>query len=86
LVLSERAPDLKPPYQRLLGGAMRDNGELFGRDDIADAHRRIVETVLGAATPVYPYESGSWGPDEAQALIDPDGPWHNPNPAAEAAA
>ena len=85
LVLSDRAPDRKPPYQRLLSDAMRGNGELFGRDDIADAQWRIVEPVLGDATPVYPYESGSWGPDEAQALIGPDGPWHNPNPATEEA-
>jgi len=86
MLLTEHAPNLMPPYQRLLGDAMRGLGELFGRDDIVDAQWRIVEPVLDDTTPVYPYEPGTWGPDEAQALIGPDGPWHNPNPAAATAA
>jgi glucose-6-phosphate 1-dehydrogenase len=86
MLLTEHAPNLMPPYQRLLGDAMRGLGELFGRDDIVDAQWRIVQPVLDDTTPVYPYEPGTWGPDEAQALIGPDGPWHNPNPAAATAA
>ena len=35
-----------PPYQRLLGDAMRGDGELFGREDIVDAQWRIVEPIL----------------------------------------
>jgi len=85
MILTEHAPNLMPPYQRLLGDAMRGLGELFGRDDIVDAQWRIVEPVLDDATLVYPYEPGTWGPDEVQALIGPDGPWHNPNPEAETA-
>jgi glucose-6-phosphate 1-dehydrogenase len=84
MILTEHAPNLMPPYQRLLGDAMRGLGELFGRDDIVDAQWRIVEPILDDATPVYPYESGTWGPEEAQALIGRDGPWRNPNPAREA--
>src|SRR5215471_11401655 len=86
MILTEHAPNLQPPYQRLLGDAVRGIGELFGRDDIVDAQWRIVEPVLDNTTPVYPYEPGTWGPDETQALIGPDGPWHNPNPAAETSA
>lgn len=85
MLLTEHEPKLMPPYQRLLGDAMRGLGELFGRDDIVDAQWRIVQPVLDDTTPVYPYQPGTWGPDEAQALIGPDGPWHNPNPAAEPA-
>jgi glucose-6-phosphate 1-dehydrogenase len=85
MLLTEHEPNLMPPYQRLLGDAMRGLGELFGRDDIVDAQWRIVEPVLDDTTPIYPYEPGTWGPDEAQALIGPDGPWHNPNPAAQTA-
>ena len=77
MILTEHAPSLMPPYQRLLGDAMRGLGELFGRDDIVDAQWRIVEPVLDDATPVYPYEPGSWGPEEAEALIGPDGPWQS---------
>jgi len=73
-----------PPYQRLLGDAMRGIGELFGRDDIVDAQWRIVEPILDDATPVYPYAAGSWGPDEVEGLIDADGPWRNPQAGADA--
>jgi glucose-6-phosphate 1-dehydrogenase len=64
---------------------MRGNGEAFGRSDIVDAQWRIVEPVLDDATPVHRYQPGSWGPDEAQALIGADGPWRDPQPALEAA-
>ncbi len=85
LILTERAADDRPPYQRLLGDAMRGIGDLFTRQDLVDAQWRIVEGVLDDATPVYPYQPGSWGPDEAEELIGADGPWLNPNPAEQAA-
>jgi glucose-6-phosphate 1-dehydrogenase len=85
MILTEHSPRVLPPYQRLLGDAMRGLGELFGRDDIVDAQWRVVEPILGNVTPVYPYRPGTWGPDEAVALIGPDGPWRDPLPAQEAA-
>jgi glucose-6-phosphate 1-dehydrogenase len=78
MILTEQGANLMSPYQRLLWDAMRGLGELFGRDDIIDAQWRIVEPVLDDATPVYPYEPGSWGPAEVEALIGPDGPWRDP--------
>jgi glucose-6-phosphate 1-dehydrogenase len=85
MILTEHAPSLLPPYQRLLGDAVRGLGELFGRDDIVDAQWRIVEPILDNATPVYPYQPGTWGPSEAEALIGRDGPWRDPLPASETA-
>ena len=82
LVLTEQETTFKPPYQRLLGDAMRGVGDLFGRHDIVDAQWRIVEPALDNATPPIPYAPGSWGPDEANQLIGPDGPWHDPLPPA----
>ncbi|MEJ0019504.1 MAG: glucose-6-phosphate dehydrogenase [Acetobacteraceae bacterium] len=79
MTLTQHAPSLRPPYQRLLGDAMRGLGELFGRDDIVDAQWRVVEPILDNQTPVYPYTPGTWGPGEAEALIGPDGPWRNPS-------
>lgn len=79
MILTEHAPNLRPPYERLLGDAMRGVSELFGRDDIVDAQWRIVEPILGNVTPVYPYAPGTWGPGESEALIDGDGPWRNPS-------
>jgi glucose-6-phosphate 1-dehydrogenase len=83
MILTEHAPSMLPPYQRLLGDAVRGLGELFGRDDIVDAQWRVVEPILGDATPVYPYEPGTWGPGDAEALIGRDGPWRNPIPDVE---
>jgi glucose-6-phosphate 1-dehydrogenase len=81
MILTEHAPGQRPPYQRLLGDAMRGLGELFGRDDIVDAQWRIVEPVLDAAAPPSRYQPGTWGPPEAAALIGADGPWRDPTPA-----
>ncbi len=83
MILTEHAPTLLPPYQRLLGDAVRGMGELFGRDDIVDAQWRVVEPILDDVTPVYPYQPGTWGPPEAEALIGADGPWRDPKPAEE---
>jgi glucose-6-phosphate 1-dehydrogenase len=83
MILTEQAPNLLPPYQRLLGDAVHGVGELFGRDDIVDAQWRVVDPILDDATPIYPYEPGTWGPTEAEALIGADGPWRNPQPAVE---
>lgn len=78
LILTEQAADNMPPYQRLLGDAMRGMGELFARQDLVEAQWRAVEPILGNVTPLYPYEPGTWGPDEAQQFIANDGPWINP--------
>ena len=78
LRLKSQAVDDMPPYQRLLGDAMRGNGELFARQDLVEAQWRIVQPILDNVTPVYQYEPGTWGPDEALQLIAQDGPWINP--------
>jgi glucose-6-phosphate 1-dehydrogenase len=80
MILTEHAPSMLPPYQRLLGDAIRGVGELFGRDDIVDAQWRVVEPILGNIAPLYRYQPGTWGPNEAEALIGIDGPWRNPSP------
>ena len=56
LTLIEQAASQMPPYQRLLGDAMRGIGELFGRQDIVDAQWRVFDPVLAepAALPGVP--------------------------------
>ena len=80
LMLAEQEASLVPPYQRLLGDAMRGDSELFGRQDIVEAQWRIVEPILNSPPPVRIYEPGTWGPPEADALVGDDGPWRNPKP------
>ncbi|MGO9058182.1 MAG: glucose-6-phosphate dehydrogenase [Candidatus Binataceae bacterium] len=83
LMLQEQAKADEPPYQRLLGDAMRGNGELFARQDLVEAQWRVVQPILGNVTPVYTYEPGTWGPEEANQLIGTDGPWINPRASQE---
>ncbi len=80
LILTRQAAADMPPYQRLLGDAMHGIGELFAREDFVEAEWRVVDPFLGNVTPLYPYEPGSWGPEEATQLIGSDGPWLNPRP------
>ena len=77
LTLTEQPTDDMPPYQRLLGDAMRGMNELFARQDVVAAQWRAVEAVLGVQH-FDGYEPGTWGPDEANDLIASDGPWMNP--------
>src|SRR5271165_1919810 len=72
LTLNEETGSQTPPYQRLLGDAMRGDGELFGREDIVDAQWRIVEPILAAPPACVEYEPGTWGPEAAEALIGSD--------------
>jgi glucose-6-phosphate 1-dehydrogenase len=83
LMLQRQAAADEPPYERLLGDAMRGIGELFARQDLVEAQWRAVEPILGNVAPLYNYEPGRWGPDEAQQLIGTDGPWINPQAPPE---
>ncbi|MFZ0198212.1 MAG: glucose-6-phosphate dehydrogenase [Candidatus Sulfotelmatobacter sp.] len=78
LMVTEQAADDMPPYERLLGDAMRGRSELFARQDLVEAQWRVVEPILGNITPFYHYDPGTWGPDEVQQLISSDGPWIDP--------
>lgn len=73
------APEEMDAYERLLGDAMNGDSTLFAREDAVEAAWRIVDPILGKATPVYEYEPGAWGPGEANAdqparrLAEPSG-------------
>ena len=66
------------PYERLLSDAMAGNGALFTREDAVEAAWAVIDPVLDMPRPVYRYKPGSWGPEQADALIAADGNWHNP--------
>ncbi|EAR22684.1 glucose-6-phosphate dehydrogenase [Nitrococcus mobilis] len=76
-VASDPSTD-EPPYQRLIGDALKGDQELFARSDSVQAAWRIVDPALAAETPVYAYEPGSWGPAEAQAMTARIGGWCDP--------
>ena len=84
LFLLDAQPNEEAPYERLLGDAMAGDGALFTREDAVEAAWAVVDPVLATHHRSHPYAPGTWGPKEADALITPDGSWHNPAPAASA--
>jgi glucose-6-phosphate 1-dehydrogenase len=69
------------PYERLLGDALHGDPSLFATEDTVETQWRIVDSVLGNATPCHEYEPNTWGPAEANRLpADPDG-WLDPKPS-----
>ncbi len=66
------------PYERLLGDAMRGDQMLFAREDSVEEAWRVVEPVLGRTTPIFKYQPGSWGPAEADCLLQDGARWHSP--------
>jgi glucose-6-phosphate 1-dehydrogenase len=84
-LLAQRAAGLTEgdAYERLLTDAMMGDRTLFAREDYVEEAWRIVDPVLKAGTPAYPYARGTWGPKEAEAVAPAEG-WHNPLVAKEA--
>ena len=91
-------------YCQMIGGRVSDSGEgrctlhaaidatLFAREDAIEEEWRIVAPILAGTSRPLEYEVGSWGPPEAEGLIDPSGGqssggsggWHNPQPGGGA--
>jgi glucose-6-phosphate 1-dehydrogenase len=67
-VVHGREGDLDP-YEELLGDAMRGDSFRFAREDHVEEAWRIVDPVIRAGTPLHPYEPGTWGPKEADAMV-----------------
>ena len=78
LYLTEHQPGEELPYERLLGDAMAGDGALFTREDSVEAAWAAVDPILKNHPRSRPYKPRSWGPKEADALIEADGGWHNP--------
>jgi glucose-6-phosphate 1-dehydrogenase len=78
LCLAEEHFGRESPYERLLHDAMIGDGALFTRQEAVEAAWAALEPVLRTHQRTLPYKRGSWGPKAAEALIAPDGCWHNP--------
>jgi glucose-6-phosphate 1-dehydrogenase len=66
------------PYERLLLDCMKGDQTLFARQDGIEATWSVVDPIIdrweNTGAPVYPnYHAGSWGPEEANELIQKDG-------------
>ncbi len=69
----------KDAYERLLGDAIAGNPRRFARQDIVEEAWRIVEQVIDQPGAVHTYERGSWGPPQANALLQQGTYWHDPS-------
>ena len=76
LVARQGFGDEMDPYVRLLGDAIKGDPTLFARADGVEAAWRVVQPVLDIPMPLHEYTPHTWGPSEADRLIE--GGWHNP--------
>ena len=70
-----RPPEAMEAYERVLTDAMAGDTTIFARQDYVEEAWRIMDPLLKAATPVYPYEPHTWGPKEAMEKVVPPGGW-----------
>lgn len=64
--MAERARDA---YERLVLDILCGDGTLFARRDVVERSWELLEPLLQARPPVFPYEPGSDGPAEADAML-----------------
>jgi glucose-6-phosphate 1-dehydrogenase len=72
----DEAPEEQTPYEQLLSDAMRGESFRFARQDYVEEAWRILDPIVRSDLPVHEYEPGTWGPAEADALVE--GGWHSP--------
>ena len=86
LLFDEQVGYQPEPYERLLRDAMQGDFELFPDQESVEQTWRIVEPLLtdapngdgGPEGDVALYEPGSWGPEQASALLTGHGGWRSP--------
>ncbi|MCL4365915.1 glucose-6-phosphate dehydrogenase [Patescibacteria group bacterium] len=61
------------PYERLLVDTMRGDQTFFNDATEVEAQWAFVDPLIAAKKKAYPYKPGSWGPKEADKLIQADG-------------
>ncbi|HWZ62312.1 MAG TPA: glucose-6-phosphate dehydrogenase [Steroidobacteraceae bacterium] len=70
-------------YEVLISAALIGDTSHFARQDEVEAAWAIVDPLLNAATPPVEYAPGSWGPPQAERLLQGPCGWHNPGAKAQ---
>ncbi len=77
--------DIKLPsaYERLLLDCMRGDATLYSRGDTVEAAWSFIQPILDTwqndpSVPLYGYPAGTWGPVEADLLMEGDQAWRYP--------
>jgi glucose-6-phosphate 1-dehydrogenase len=66
------------PYEVLLHAAISGDSVRFTRQDQFEETWRIMQPLLDAPPPVRAYKPGTWGPEDANALVADHGGWREP--------
>ncbi len=66
------------PYEVLLNAAMEGDSAPFTRQDSIEETWRIMRPLVDQPPPVHPYAPDTWGPKEADRLLEGIGRWHGP--------
>jgi glucose-6-phosphate 1-dehydrogenase len=70
---------LPDAYETLLLDIMTGDQTLFVRSDEVEGSWELVTPLLDKQLPIYAYPAGTWGPEEAEALLSREGRrWRNP--------
>jgi glucose-6-phosphate 1-dehydrogenase len=77
LFVSQQQGD-EDAYAMLISVAMIGDTRLFAREDEVEAAWAIVDPVLKGLPPPHEYVPGSWGPPQAESLLQGPCGWHNP--------
>ena len=78
LFVDQRDKDEADAYERLIGAAMIGDTSLFARQDEVEAAWAVVDPVLKVDSVPYEYTPGTWGPKQADDVIEGECSWHNP--------
>ncbi|BAN01483.1 glucose-6-phosphate dehydrogenase [Ilumatobacter coccineus] len=68
-------------YERLLGDALVGSLRRFARQDVVEGTWAIVQPALDEPGEIFPYFRDSWGPSEADNILEPGDHWYPPSPA-----
>ncbi|MGN6451480.1 MAG: glucose-6-phosphate dehydrogenase [Steroidobacteraceae bacterium] len=65
-------------YEVLISAALIGDTTHFAREDEVEAAWAVVDPVLHGLPPPFEYVQGSWGPPQAESLLEGPCGWHNP--------
>ena len=64
-------------YERLLSDALEGNPSRFARQDSVETAWEVVQPLLDDPGPVHPYARGTWGPPQADTILDHRQGWRD---------
>ncbi|WP_139418352.1 glucose-6-phosphate dehydrogenase [Agromyces laixinhei] len=77
-VFAEAGGEAPTPYEVLLFAAMAGISPRFVRQDSVEEMWRVMQPLIDAPPPVRAYAPGTWGPPEADTIVEHHGGWRGP--------